>query len=125
MPEVSPNWMQKTDLWSDKEVALLSRAFLDLDLDGADLHKWCRENGINRTPGAIDAKVLQQGFFDPDRRMEKLKPGCKQPAVRQSPEAKRVAVARAKAELRNQIKLARLEMAANAAPPYKAGALEW
>lgn len=50
--------------WTPEEDAKLSRAFIDLDLDGEKLHMWCRSHGIERSPGAIDRRLSDLNFFD-------------------------------------------------------------
>jgi hypothetical protein len=111
-----------TRLWSAKEIADIARAFIDLDLDGPDLHKWCRDNGIDRTPGAIDKKLSDLNFFD-DATPAKATAHAptKGRAARTVKSARQCALA----NLQNQIKLAKLEIEAKSAPPYKPGRLEW
>jgi hypothetical protein len=50
--------------WTPEEIATVARGFVDLDLDGEDLYSWCFEHGVDRTPGAIDAKLAEYSFFD-------------------------------------------------------------
>jgi hypothetical protein len=50
--------------WTPQEVATIAHGFVDLDLDGEDLYSWCFEHGVDRTPGAIDAKLAEHSFFD-------------------------------------------------------------
>jgi hypothetical protein len=105
--------------WTAEEIANLARAFIDLDLDGIDLHRWCQLNGINRTRGAIDKKLHDLAFFDP----------CP-PAANHNPRRDRAKITTAakwaaEANLRNQIKLAKLELAAGSIEPYKPGSMEW
>ena len=59
--------------WTAEEVAIVARGFIDLDLDGEPLYEWCHKNGVDRTPGAIDAKLAEHGFFDTEaERTKKL-----------------------------------------------------
>lgn len=98
--------------WSPKEDEMLGRAFIDLDLDGTALHIWCRKNGILRSPGAIDARLVRLNFFDTadlKRKMRDFHP-------RLNPDYKMRAELSRK-QLANEIKLARIE--ALSAPLYK------
>lgn len=103
--------------WSPEEVATLARGFIDLDLEEDELHAWCVNQGINRTRGAVDYKLLSLNFFTP--RVDPSK------AVRDRKHHAARALAAAKQCLANQIKLAKLEVAAGCAPPYKPHILEW
>lgn len=104
--------------WSAKEVALLGYAFIDLDLDGPDLHQWCKANGVDRTPGAIDVKLRDLRFFDdtlPPRLSRMPRASIRHGAtLRDKAEEMKLA----KRNLALQIKLAKLEAAAGV-PPYK------
>lgn len=113
-PHPAPISTRQNRPWTDPEVATMARGFIDLDLDGNDLHRWCRQQGIDRTPGAIDQKLVQLEFFDQVRAPRVSEIIDKQ---------KRTAKDLAARNLRNQIKLAHLEAAAGPIPPYKLGPL--
>lgn len=103
--------------WTAKETADLARAFIDLDLDGPPLYRWCISHGINRSPGAIDARLAKLNFFDTEAVLDEIKarPKPKRLTVNGIPDKKL-----ADANLANQIKLARLEAEAGA-PLYRPG----
>jgi hypothetical protein len=104
--------------WTPQEIATLARGFIDHDLDGPELHAWCRKQGIDRTPGAIDYKLSDLNFFsEPDTQPKQLHQ-IRERRLEQ-------ALATAKRNLANQIKLAKLELATGGVPPYKPRALEW
>lgn len=97
-------------LWTKEEELKLYRAFIDLDLDGPALYKWCKDNGLNRTPGAIDQKLTRANFF-------KLTPPPEKLIRAHVNKDRRYAQERANRNLRNQIELAKLE--AETAPLFK------
>lgn len=113
-----------TNPWTKEELAVLARGFIDEDLDGSDLHKWCKRQGINRTPGAIDKKLHDLNFFD-DTPI--AKPSTKRNGVPiDCQEQFRAKVAeQARRNLQNQIRLAKLELDADIARPFKSGPLEF
>ena len=100
--------------WTPTEDAALGRAFIDLDLDGPPLYKWCRKNNILRSPGAIDARLAKLNFFDtPDD-----PPGTKRMIAHTDRIDKKEEQRRKAAlNLKNQIALAKLEKPF--AAPYK------
>lgn len=102
--------------WTDAEIATLARGFIDLDLDGHDLHVWCEKQGVDRTPGAIDYKLADLKFFDKPTYHAKHHDTERERQHR---------LELARCNLANQIKLAKLELATGMVPPYKPRALEW
>jgi hypothetical protein len=100
--------------WTPKEIADLARAFIDLDLDGPRLYAWCAAHGINRSPGAIDARLAKLNFFDTEAAENEIKARPKPAKTYTGIPDKKLA----DFNLANQIKLARLEAEAGA-PLYK------
>jgi hypothetical protein len=109
-------------LWTAEEVAKVAHAFLDLDLDGPDLYEWCDNNGVDRTPGAIDVKLQELNFFDEDAERRRRVKAAKALKDSKAHAAKQKAFC--DSYRRQQIALAKLEMAAGV-PPLKTGKLEW
>ncbi len=111
--------------WSPEEDATLARGFIDLDLDGSDLHTWCRENGILRSPGAIDARLEKLDFFDTEAIKSKIEKATIKPPLfhpRLKPDDK-LRLELARRELANQVKLAVIE--ALTAPLYRPKDEDW
>jgi hypothetical protein len=108
--------------WSDSEKAALARAFIDLDLDGPDLYRWCKANGIDRQPAAIDAQIARMDFFDNDVAKQKATEWVKKRyhlagSRLTHPGNAPAYLEAARKELANQIRLAKLE--APFAPLYR------
>ena len=99
--------------WSAQELAKLAKGFIDLDLDGSDLHRWCVKNDVLRTPGAIDKKLIDIGLVGPEETNKPRRKFTWQPSG-DPEEAKKLA----KKCLKQQVTLAKLEMQAGG-PVYK------
>lgn len=105
--------------WSPADDAKLGHAFIDLDLDGDALYRWCRKNDIMRSPGAIDARLAKLNFFDNSdlqARVADLAPKVRACFTQAKPtDAYRLELTRR--ALANQVKLAKIEAAT--APLYR------
>jgi hypothetical protein len=64
LPEISGSPSDQFRPWTPQEIATVAKGFIDHDLDGRPLYRWCRENGVQRTDGAIDAELRKLNFFD-------------------------------------------------------------
>jgi hypothetical protein len=98
--------------WTQEELTKLARAFIDLDLDGPPLYQWCARNGLRRTPGAIDARLVTMGLV-PAERADHVTRRPLVNGVRNKAEA----AEKARRNLANQIKLAKME--AETAPLFR------
>ena len=107
--------------WTPREEATLARGFIDLDLDGPELYAWCLKHGVNRSAGGIDAKLAKLNFFanPPARETEEQPRMHAHHAKDRAAEAKR-----ARENLANQIRLAKMEMDAGA-PLYRPTDEDW
>ena len=112
--------------WTREEDIKLARAFIDLDLDGEDLHTWCHENGITRSAGAIDRRVRDQNYFMPrDPKEEVVEKILYRSSKFALAEAKRLhEINQAKRNLREQVLLAKAETR-EGVPKFKPGPLTW
>ena len=105
--------------WTAEEDVLLSRGFIDQDLEGEALYKWCAKQGLMRSAGAMDRRLVELSFFDAKVKKKHYPVGRGQERgefVGTTRQAR--AQAAAKAELANQIRLAKLE-AKLGIPPFK------
>jgi prepilin-type processing-associated H-X9-DG protein len=105
--------------WTASEDVILGRGFIDRDLEGNALHRWCSAHGLHRSAGAIDRRLVELSFFDSKVPVKHYPVGRGQErGTMVNGDFAKQARASAAAELRNQIRLAKLEAVAGV-PPFK------
>jgi hypothetical protein len=88
-------------------------------LEETELHRWCAKSGLNRSPGAMDRRLVELCFFDAKVKKKHYPVGRGQERGEMTDRKRRDhALLAAKANLANQIKLAKIEAKTNL-PPFK------
>ena len=105
--------------WTAAEDVILSRGFIDQDLEGIALYEWCVKHGLMRSAGAMDNRLVELCFFDAKVKKSHNGSGRGQPRGTFPDRHKRArSLADAQTNLANQIRLAKLE-AKLGLPPFK------